>query len=185
VATPHKSVLSSSKLEYLKYELKARADESLEQIKSALQVSAIEHQIRFSNLHEKRAGIIAELYSELVKVERDGRIYIYSFGKAPKNEHGEAVPLKTLQEFDSFVEEHRIYFSESICKLLTAFSTSLGPYLVHAHVYGDLGGIDRVSPEIADRRYEGFRQSIEAFRGEIPAARHELEQEFRRILGVS
>ena len=44
-------------------ELKATSDAAIERLKSDLQLHAIEHQVRFSRLHEKRATVIAELNS--------------------------------------------------------------------------------------------------------------------------
>ena len=42
-------------------DLKAKTDAAIEQLKSDLQIRSIEHQVRFSKLHEKRAVVIAEI----------------------------------------------------------------------------------------------------------------------------
>lgn len=42
-------------------EIKAKADATIEQVKSALQLRTIEHQVAFSGLHQKRASVIADL----------------------------------------------------------------------------------------------------------------------------
>ena len=47
--------------------LKAKADAAIEHLKNDLQLRTIEHQVRFSRLHEKRAAVIAELYGHLVE----------------------------------------------------------------------------------------------------------------------
>ena len=44
-------------------ELKATSDAAIERLRSDLQLHAIEHQVRFSRLHEKRATTLAELNS--------------------------------------------------------------------------------------------------------------------------
>jgi hypothetical protein len=49
--------------EAFKSRLKAEADIEIERLKSSLQMTAIEHQVRFSKLHERRAELIAELTS--------------------------------------------------------------------------------------------------------------------------
>ncbi len=63
--------LVSSRLEReadaFKTELKRNSDIEIERLKSSLQMSANEHQIRFSKLHEKRAQVLADLYKLLVK----------------------------------------------------------------------------------------------------------------------
>ena len=52
-----------------------------EQRKQALQMVALEHQVRFSKLHEKRAEVIAELYKQLVEVEKEGKLFISTKGR--------------------------------------------------------------------------------------------------------
>jgi hypothetical protein len=170
-------------LEHLKYELKAKGDASIEQLKSALQVASTERQIRFSNLHAKRAEVIAEVYRRAVDVEREGRIYIYKFGQVTGNdEQGEAPAIVALREFDIFVDQNRIYLSDQICQLLAGFSGLLNPPLVHALVYGR---IEHPTPETLNQSHQGFKKALEAFQKDIPAARGELEREFRKILGVA
>jgi len=46
-------------------DLKAKADAAIEKLRSELQLRTIEHQVRFSKLHEMRAEVIAELYRRL------------------------------------------------------------------------------------------------------------------------
>jgi len=54
--------------EMFKGQLKASADAEIERLKVSLQMSALEHEVRFSKLHEKRAEVIAELYGRLVEI---------------------------------------------------------------------------------------------------------------------
>ena len=109
----------------------AEANASIERLKSDLQFELV----RFSKLHEKRAEIIADVYRRSVDVERLGRIYMYQFGNGPKNEQGEALAVKALQDFGVFAEQHRIYFSERVYQLLVGFRTLLEPYIAHALAY--------------------------------------------------
>ncbi|MDH5731054.1 MAG: hypothetical protein OEZ58_18885, partial [Gammaproteobacteria bacterium] len=57
--------------ERFKADLKAKSDSTIEQLKNALEMKATEHQIRFSNLHEKRAETIAEAYALLADLHAD------------------------------------------------------------------------------------------------------------------
>jgi len=50
----------SRKIEAYKIELKRESDKEIEQIKSRLQMVALERQIVFSRLHEKRAEIVVK-----------------------------------------------------------------------------------------------------------------------------
>lgn len=49
--------------EAYKIELKRESDKEIEEVKSRLQIVALERQIVFSRLHEKRAEIVAETYA--------------------------------------------------------------------------------------------------------------------------
>ncbi len=51
--------------EVFRTQLRADADKEIERLKNSLQMVAVEHQVRFSKLHEKRAEIMAELYKRL------------------------------------------------------------------------------------------------------------------------
>jgi hypothetical protein len=47
--------------EAFKADLKRNSDMEIERLKSTLQMAAIEHQVRFSKLHEERVEIIGKL----------------------------------------------------------------------------------------------------------------------------
>ena len=53
------------KLATHKAELKAQSEVEIERLKSDLSISAFEHQVKFTNLHEKQAEIIAKTYALL------------------------------------------------------------------------------------------------------------------------
>src|SRR5215469_2732514 len=63
--------------EGFKAQLKASADTEIERLKVSLQMSALEHEVRFSKLHEKRAEVIAELYGRLMEISRLVRQYAF------------------------------------------------------------------------------------------------------------
>jgi hypothetical protein len=59
-----------------KTRIKADADIEIERVKNSLQIVAIEHQVRFAKLHEKRAQVIADLYKQLVDLHRHGAFFV-------------------------------------------------------------------------------------------------------------
>jgi len=67
-------------LRNIKPELKAEADMSIERLKSSLQMTALEHQTRFSSLHAKRAEVIDQLHAELVDTLHIVRNFVLSKG---------------------------------------------------------------------------------------------------------
>ena len=54
--------------EAFKIRLQGDANVEVERLKSSLQMTTLEHQVRFSKLHEKRAEVIAEVYAKLADV---------------------------------------------------------------------------------------------------------------------
>jgi hypothetical protein len=54
----------TTEAEAFKTRIQADANIEIERLKSSLQVVAMEQQVRFTKLHEKRAEIIADLYKE-------------------------------------------------------------------------------------------------------------------------
>jgi hypothetical protein len=164
-------------------QFKSNADVEIERLKSALQATALEHQVRFSKLHEKRAEVIADLYKLLVEAEREGLRYAYQHGKVPDDQKGQEPPaVRKLRDFDNFAELYQIYLPQHVCALLSDLSAKIRAPVVHGLVYGD---IEYATPEIIAEKHEGFRKALSAFAGAIPEARRMLEEEFRTMLGVS
>jgi hypothetical protein len=64
---------AESELERLKFQLKAKGDASIEELRSHLQQAALEHQVRFSRLHERRARLIEKVYLSLAEARKEGK----------------------------------------------------------------------------------------------------------------
>ena len=171
---------ADNELERLKQELKSKGDASIEQLKSVLQQAAIEHQVRFSNLHEKRAEIIAYIYKRLVETFSDSQRFVFQMGHQEKQAEYLATQKRILDFYD-FVEIHRIYLPEHICESLSRFIGALRKPVVEVYVYGD---IDYPNEQTLKERKEAFMKAYESFQNDIPKARKLLQDEFRAILGV-
>jgi hypothetical protein len=169
-------------LERLRQELKFKGDASIEHLKSQLQLTAVEHQVRFSNLHEKRAEVIADLYKRLVEAFWDSERFIFQIGHAqPEHQEAYLATEKRLLDFYIFVETHQIYLPERICGLLANFIDVLRKAVIGVYVYG---GIDYPNPQTLKERKETFMAAYEAFKNDLPVAKQALVDEFRKILGV-
>jgi hypothetical protein len=183
--------------EAFKTRLKADADTEIEHLKSSLQMIAVEHQVRFSKLHERRAEVIAELYERLVGAFWVGQRFVLT-GASPSEWDGERFVLtggspdeqrrrdeynKTMErigEFALFVDTHRIYLPDGICALLDKFVDDLRRTVIPVGVYG---AIACPNEETQRQRNEAVMSAYLAFEKSIPAARGALETEFRAILG--
>jgi hypothetical protein len=166
-----------------KTQLKADADKEIERLKTSLQMVAVEHQVRFSKLHEKHAEVIAELYKRLVDVYWRGRtLIINSESNGTPGQREEFTNLqKEMGELFMFIERHRIYLPDSICTMLDNFA---GYVRGNVRAVGIFGHFEHPSEEILQLRHDAFLQAYDEFESDIPAARRALEIEFRKMLGV-
>ena len=165
--------------EEFKTQLKAEADIEIERLKSSLQMTAVEHQVRFSRLHGRRAEVIAELYKCLVDVFWAGQQFVLT-GASPAEQGQREEYNKTIEiirAFALFVDAHRIYLPEQICALLEEFLDEMKRAVIPIGHYG--GQTDKAHTQ----RHEAVMKAFQAFEKEIPAARKALESEFRTILG--
>jgi len=170
--------------EKFKIEIKASADTEIERLKNSLQMVALEHQVRFSKLHETRAKVIAELYAQLVDVQYAGYRYVLSGGHAPGNPAQDDEFAKTyakVNELFFFIEDHQIYLPERICDLLKDFVEAVRTSVNVSRVYGS---ISYPTPEAREENIRKLMKAAQAFEGHIPAVRKALQDEFRKILGV-
>ena len=107
----------SRNIEAYKIDLKRASDKEVEETKSKLQMVAIEHQIVFNRLHEKRAAIVAESY-ELIHelhskaVSLGGDIF-HAGLRTPKDRANEV--FDECFKFYDYFQRRRIFFSEELC----------------------------------------------------------------------
>jgi hypothetical protein len=168
--------------EEFKIQLKAAADAEIERLKSSLQMRALEHEVRFSRLHDRRAKVIEEVYQRLIDAEKDyGRFVIvdgYSKGEAQQEAR---FKMQTkMYETSLFIEKHRIYLPAQTCVSLKAFLDVMWTNAISVGVYGS---IEFPSQKTMEERDKVFREAYEALEKAIPLARSALENEFRKMLG--
>jgi hypothetical protein len=168
--------------EAFKARLSADAEIEVEKLKSSLQMAAFEHQVRFSNLHAKRAEVIAEIYSQMVEVEQHGKRFVYVdvFDETRQQAYSET--MKRLIEFFFFLEKRRIYLPENICTLMQKFVDTIRKHVIRTNIYEPIE--QSFNSKVLEEKIKVIQEVNEAFEGSIPAARAELEREFRRLLGA-
>ncbi len=169
-------------MEAFKARLKAGADIEAEKLKSALQMVAFEHQIRFSNLHAKRAEVTAEIYFQMVDAEQYGKRFVYVDVFDETREQAYSEKIKKLVGFYFFLEKRRIYLPEDICALMQKFVDSIRKSVIRTNIYEPIEQF--FSQKVLEEKVKVIQEVNEAFEGSIPAARAPLEREFRRLLGV-
>lgn len=133
--------LEKQRQEYAKLnlELTHKLDLVTEQTKLFHQMAALEHQVRFSKLHEARAQVITDLYAQLVDLEYAGKRFVHFGGherdQPTRDREYSETSAKAMEVF-FFFEKHQIYLSESVCTLLKDFVETARKAVNAVHVYG-------------------------------------------------
>jgi len=160
----------------LEYELKAKADSAIEQLRSQLQLQAIEHQIRFSSLHEKSAETIAEVYARLQKYLYAVADYVKVFelvGEKPKSERREEAQA-AIAAFREYFLPRQIFIPKETAERIRAFDRKL--LEAARHFANRIEGKEQSTTE-------DWIKTFETVIKEAPPILEELEDEFRKLLG--
>jgi len=140
--------------------------------------AALEHQVKFSNLHEKQAEVIAKTYALTRKFNSDLQEYLeipdIAEGKT-RNEREKEV-VKSHRNFIDFFQQHQIYLSKNSVELLQKIDLKLKN---NFHEFYYIIKQDPSTQENATRWIELHKSVKEDFEGLF----QELDLEFRRILG--
>jgi hypothetical protein len=165
------------KLETHKAQLKAQSDVEIEKLRSQLSISTAEHQVRFANLHEKRAEVIATTYSLLRELFNKLRDYIkiYETDRDQPKEQRREVTIEAIKAFRDYVEPNIIFFPVNTAEKLDNIDSQLvnafNEFVIKVERGRDAG--------------DNWLGIVKRVGTEIPPAMRELETEFRRILGGS
>lgn len=156
----------------------------IEEFKAALQVAAIEHEIRFTKLHEKRAEVLADLYKLLVAATWETESFaspIEFKGEMDKTQKYEKA-LVAIADYFRFFDQHRIYMPEELCVSLEAFAQKLRTPTIRFGVYLSLHDTDRSA---VDQKFDAWMSAWDSVKTDIPKLRRGLETEFRKLLGAT
>lgn len=165
-------------------ELKAKADSTMEQLKSDLQLRMIEHQVRFSRLHERQATVIAELNAHLVEAlwEAESFFSPMEWSGEPNKREKHQTAMNKLVELYRYFDKHRIYLPEPLCVAVEQLVTEVRSHVIKFGVYltwDDSSLQDHTRKEKNDALMGGWN----AIKNQVPTVRKKLEDEFRALLG--
>lgn len=178
-----------------KQQISAWLNKDLEREKTALQkdVEALkadfgrlhtEHSVRFTSLHAKRAEVIAELYSLLVRAMWASEQFLSPIEQAgePSKRELSVAAQKCLMKTARYFERHRIYLPEAVCMALETMLRDIrhpvGLFSVYLR-YED----DQLQDATYIQKLDAWHKGYQAMSEKIPAARKLLENEFRTLLG--
>ena len=152
----------------------------LEKFKGDLQLAAVEHQIRFSKLHENRATVLAELYRLLVVATGQTESFVSPFQKSGEIEKYNKA-LDAIAEYYRYFDQHRIYIPEVLCASLESFAKKLQAPAVNFGVHLRLEQANQASTAEKQKAWIDAWKSVQ---DDIPLVRKGLEMEFRKLLGA-
>lgn len=171
-------------LERFRASVSSEANSAIERLKHHLQLASLEHNVRFSKLHEKRAEVIAQLYGLLVEASWSASSFVspVESGEGPSRQEKFVASINAFAEFFRFFDKNRIYLPSTLCKQLESLSgemrekvVGLGVYIRYEHAN---------LPQAAwEKKMEAWNTSWKYFQQELPVARESLEAELRSILG--
>jgi hypothetical protein len=171
-------------LEALRSELAARTTWEVEQFRATLQLAAVEHEVRFSRLHEKRAQVLAELYKLLVEAtwQASSLANPFQFVGDPDKPTLYVAAMNAIAAYYRFFDQHRIWIPAALCEPLETFAKKLRTPAVKVGVYVE---IEHPTAETKKETLEALGKAWESVQTEIPVLRAAIEAEFRTLLGAA
>ncbi|MGZ5008228.1 MAG: hypothetical protein ACXWE9_05665 [Methylobacter sp.] len=167
-------------------DLKAKSDSAIEHLKNELQLKTIEHQVRFSRLHEKRADVIAELYGFFVEAlwEAESFLSQFEWNGEPNKKEKHITAMNKLAELYRYFDKHRIYLPVELCSSLEQLVIEVRALVINFGVYVDFHE-DSLNDSIQQEKREAWNAGWKAIKNQVPLARQSLENEFRSLLGAA
>ena len=166
-------------IEKYKADLKAVHDHVLERLRTDLRIRAFEKETTFAKLHAKRVEVIEELYRHIVKVKASMNDLMspLQLSGGPTEDEKLIAANTAGRKFVEYYEEHKIYFSEELCRTLQAFSDELW----HAWITFGTFGKDEygVAKERRATRFDAWKK----LNGEVATHKADIENAFRLLLG--
>ena len=171
-------------LERFKATLQAEADAANSRLRHQLEVTATEHRIRFSQLHQTRAKVIANTYSKLVRAHWAARSFVSPgeiWGEPDKKEKY-IIAMNAITNFYRYFDRKKIYLPEGLCKTLDEFVSEMRSEAIGFGVW--VLFIDENEPgDVQKQKFEAWVKAWKHFDKKTPVAKAALESELRQIIG--
>jgi len=166
-----------------------------EKFRHELNTTATEHQIRYSKLYEERGQVIKSIYNLLLELE-NSLAKLTTMFQGPEwttDTERDKVVTENIQKLRSYLEQNRIFFSEALCSKIEAILSDAHKITVDMYTakrteimndnYNKRGHI--LGEQALLKPLEIWRELDDKVQRDIKAARLDLAQEFRTLIGVS
>ena len=150
----------------------------LETFKSDLQRQALEHQVRFTRLHEKQAEIIAEVFSRLEALHQ--AFLLWTRKMKPGDSDTAKFRDRAVEAFNTFVDYYHpkaIWLDVDTCTAINSIVSEFWAVVFELGFDTDEHGFPR--------NQKAWGESYKKLKEEIPKARGLLDTRFREMLGVA
>ena len=171
-------------IERFKISVKSEADATSERLKNRLQMSAHEHQVKFSTLHEKRADVVAELYGLLVQSHWDIASFVspMEWAGEPNKQKKYVTAMNSVADFYQFFDKHRIYIPEDLCGKMDTFVQGMKQKAIGFGVYMRYEDT-ALSEHQIEKKHMAWTEAWEHIGTSVPEAKTALEVHLRTLLG--
>ena len=176
------SQLLAKDLEKFKASLASASSEASERLKHELQMVSLEHEVRFSKLHERRAEVITSLYTLLVEVQWavQSLVAMAEFGGEPPKQEKYVTAMNKSAEFFREFDKNRIFLPEHVCQQIEEFHRGMRTRVIQFGVYSQT---NEYAPEhVVKEKLDIWVNASAYFDEEVPIARRALEAELRNML---
>jgi hypothetical protein len=161
----------SRDIESYKAKLQAQHSREIEELKADIRTVAFEHETRFARLHDERVRVIVELYKKLARTDVAFRLWIAPLSSGNDPLAGEKAAAAANDLFEYF-DENQIYFDPKFC------ADTVTLRLAFRRAWANFGSGGKPDPK-------DWLETWEEFERVVPPLRAEIEEQIRKILGVS
>ena len=147
-------------------------------------MAAVEHQVRFSKLHERRAEILARLYELLVEATWETSTFTspMQWEGDPDKKDQYVAAMNAITKYFRFFDQNRIWLPSDICEPLEEFANALRKPTIELGIYLS---IENPTDRTLEERMNVWTKAWDSVQSDIPKLRQDIEEQFRSILGAS
>ena len=161
--------------EQFRTQLQHEKDQAIEKLRAELNQMALEHQVKFSQLHTKVFATIAHLYRLIAKTQRTMASFltpVVPAGTPPEIERGRAA-IDSWHTLVMFFREHEIYFDKETCAMVEQYLQELKK--LH---------IDFQHKQFAHSHVMEWNRIWEKLTGDVQSLKQKLADNFRGKIGI-
>jgi hypothetical protein len=173
----------SKDVERYKTQLKAESDVSVERLRSDLQITAAKRNIEFSRIHEKRLEIISELAGKLVTFHQAVASYVsvFEWKEGPSKEERRKLAADAFTKFNEYYHPRRFFLPQHTVEKVEDFREGLYKISIDFMFYVEQGRPFSKDPA---KDIDVWAKASEYTSVEAPKLLKELEDDFRKVLGI-